>query len=509
MKIFSSRTLLCLCGLLPLVAHCFAPLYPRQSLAPPSLSSKSRLYVLPPDLIPHLNYRQPNATSFQTALCVVPPLDKWDRLQRARHVARDPSYHEWPPAIRLFHPFFSDALEVAQVIEDLELEPFTVTLDEWSILPHTEAIAAEWYLQQQYIPESSSDSTYDNGEPLTDDEVVQELIAREEQVGREKNRARKIQRGDALEPEDMDDYTHYASPKEIVEQQQQQYDEFNGPCILCLEPNLESRLYLAELRDGIQEILGHAPYSSPSSVYSWNYTTLGGTQETDYRPIVAVSAFPTVSSAMVVARKLKGLWEPLTFDVKDLHLLSCKDDEEPDGYVMPQTDLQKAPWRCDAKIKLLGEEVDQDEDFNQEMVQQLMDSGTPGGMDISRDFTILDEEEDEGTLEQWLNDDEDFDDGTTVIIGRTHFFTGDQRVYPGMPASSHIDMKDRATGERGTVSGAARRRSTVHRQGSVWEDGEFGRRDGDYSPWSKREKSRRRNIEENFDYNNIERLLDP
>lgn len=125
------------------------------------------------------------------------------------------------------------------------------------------------------------------------------------------------------------------------------------------------------------------------------------------------------------------------------------------------------------------------------------------------DFTILDEEEDEGTLEQWLNDDEDFDDGSTVIIGRTHFFTADQRVYPGMPASSNIDLKDRMTGERGTVSGAARRRSTVHRQGSVWEDGEFGRREGDYSPWSKREKSRRRNNEENFDYDNVERLLDP
>jgi hypothetical protein len=452
-----------------------------------------------------LSYRQPNATAFQTALCVVPPLDKWDRLQRARHVARDPSYHEWPPAIRLFHPFFSEALEVAQSIEDLELEPFTVTLDEWSILPHTEAIAAEWHLQKQFIPHSETLS--DDEEP-SEDEIVQELIAREEQIGREKSRARKVQRGDALEAEDMDDFHHYASPKEIVNQQQQQYDEFNGPCILCLEPDLESRLKLAELRDGLQEILGHAPYSSPSSIYSWNYTTLGGTDASDYRPIVAISAFPTVSSAMEVARKLKGLWEPLTFDITDLHILSCKDEEDED-YVIPQQDLQQALWRCDATIKLMGEEVEQDEEFNQEMIKQLLDSGTPGGMDISQDYTILDEEEDEGTLEQWLDDDEDFDEGTTVIIGRTHFFTGDQRVYPGMPASSHVDLKDRMTGERGPVSGAARRRSTVHRQGGVWEDGEFGRRDGDYSPWSKREKSKRRNNEKNFDYNNIDRLLDP
>ena len=40
-----------------------------------------------------------------TALCIVPPDDAWDTIQRARHLARDTSFYKWPPAIRLFHPF--------------------------------------------------------------------------------------------------------------------------------------------------------------------------------------------------------------------------------------------------------------------------------------------------------------------------------------------------------------------------------------------------------------------
>ena len=50
------------------------------------------------------NRNDPEET-FETALCIVPPTWAWDRLQRARHQARDPCFHEWPPAIRLFHPF--------------------------------------------------------------------------------------------------------------------------------------------------------------------------------------------------------------------------------------------------------------------------------------------------------------------------------------------------------------------------------------------------------------------
>jgi hypothetical protein len=40
-------------------------------------------------------------------------------------------------------------------------------------------------------------------------------------------------------------------------------------------------------------------------------------------------------------------------------------------------------------------------------------------------------------LEQWLyGEDDDYDEGTVVVIGRTHFFTGEMRQYVGMPATS-------------------------------------------------------------------------
>ena len=46
-----------------------------------------------------------------------------------------------------------------------------------------------------------------------------------------------------------------------------------------------------------------------------------------------------------------------------------------------------------------------------------------------------------------------------------------------MPASSTIDGKDRKLGE--AVSGSARRRGAVHRQGDRWNDGDFGQKEKD------------------------------
>ena len=85
-------------------------------------------------------------------------------------------------------------------------------------------------------------------------------------------------------------------------------------------------------------------------------------------------------------------------------------------------------------------------------------------------------------LENWLDqDDEGVDEGTVVVIGRTHFFTGEMRKFVGMPATSVMDAKDRAMG----VSGAARRRGAIHRGGNLWEEGEWGRKDADLRPKTK------------------------
>jgi hypothetical protein len=154
-----------------------------------------------------------------------------------------------------------------------------------------------------------------------------------------------------------------------------------------------------------------------------------------------------------------------------------------------QVEIKKEPWGCNAKIMLVGEEIEQDDVANEEMVEKLLETGEIGGGDISMDFTILDDEEESvSDIEKWLDDDDDYDEGTEVVIGRTHFYTGDQRNYKGMPATSVVDAKDRSLGEAGSVSGAARRRGTTSRAQNVWEDGEYGRRTRDFLPWGMRQR---------------------
>jgi len=444
---------------------------------------------------------------FETALAIVPPADDWDRLQRARHFARDPVFREWPPAIRLFHPFDSTpdlAFEIAQLVEDFEIDGFEITLDSWVILPNLEAAQVEWE-NQDILPEveesGSLESYYEKMDRQADEEV-RELIESEELKGKIK----------ALKkPKSVKEGTQGSlargkkSPAEIRDEQRQSMEnDFGGPCILCLEPDEVSKERLMELREMLREGLGLPSYFSPGSVYSWEFVDI----DMGYRPLIPISKFDSFSTAMETAGRLKGLWgEPLKIDVKSLEVLSCKvpDEETNDDLAEYETyrftkserfsaetnqyATSSDSWGCNAKIMLVDEEIPQDEDANEKMIEQLLEEGEIGGGDISMDFTILDdEEEDSSSIEAWLDDDEDFDEGTQVIIGRTHFFTGDQRSYNGMPATSAVDAKDRALGEAGSVSGLARRRGAVSRKSNVWEDGEYGRRTKDHLPWGLRER---------------------
>uniref|UniRef100_A0A448ZJH7 Uncharacterized protein n=1 Tax=Pseudo-nitzschia multistriata TaxID=183589 RepID=A0A448ZJH7_9STRA len=471
-------------------------------------------------------YQRPlsrKTSDFQTALAIVPPLEDWDRLQRARHYARDPVFREWPPAIRLFHPFDKAqniAFDIAQLIEDLELEPFEVTLDSWVIVPNVEATKKEWE-DQQFLPEvvdgDTLDSYYGKLSEQSEQEI-QDLIKSEERKGKikamKKNANALAARGNRQdEKEELPRGTarRKKSPAQLREEQRKSIEEdFGGPCVLCLEPDEESKEKLIELRGILLEGLGIESYSSPSSLYAWDYVD---DMDMGYRPLIPISKFDTFHSAMEKASRLKGLWgDPLTINVKCLDILSCKppeestedSDDESDGddwesFGMPnssrfsqqasQVEIKKDAWACNARIMLAGEEIQQDDSANENMIEQLLESGEIGGADISMDFTILeDEEESTSNLEKWLDEDDEFDEGTQVIIGRTHFFTGDQRNYKGMPATSVVDAKDRSLGEAGSVSGVARRRGSTSRKQNVWEDGEYGRRSKDFLPWGLRER---------------------
>jgi len=455
------------------------------------------------------------SSEFETALAIIPPLEHWDRLQRARHYARDPVFREWPPAIRLFHPFDrrqNIAFDVAQLVEDLELEAFEITLDSWVIIPNVEATKLEWE-HQQVLPDvvegGTLDSYYEQLNHQSDKEV-RELIKNEERKATIKALKKN---GTTGQQKNNNSYGTMArgkkSPKERRDEQRKSIeDDFGGPCVLCLEPDEESKEKLMEIRELLRDGLGLPSYSSPSSLYSWEFVEY---IDMGYRPLIPISKFDSFQAGMEVARRLKGLWgDPLTIDVKCLEILSCKtmdesigfnskDADEWEGFGISNKDrftqqtsaveMKKEAWGCNAKIMLAGEEIQQDDAANEQMMEKLLEAGEIGGGDISMDFTILDDEEESVTdLEKWLDEDDDFDEGTQVVIGRTHFFTGDQRNYKGMPVTSVVDAKDRSLGEAGSVSGLARRRGTTSRKQNVWEDGEYGRRNKDFLPWGMRER---------------------
>lgn len=109
----------------------------------------------------------PASATMSTALCIVPPDDAWDTIQRARHLARDTSFYKWPPAIRLFHPFAPKREipnlvgQLAEWIEDEmgsgDDEELIASLDmEDSMLMSDEDVLS----LQQGTPTSSSSATY-------------------------------------------------------------------------------------------------------------------------------------------------------------------------------------------------------------------------------------------------------------------------------------------------------------------------------------------------------------
>jgi len=235
--------------------------------------------------------------TLDTALAVVPPDEAWDRLQRARHVARDTSYAVWPPAIRLFHPFCAveqlhdTALELAHtVIERYQVEPFVVTLSQWSIIPHREALEAhlqslrELPEQQQQHPVAANNN---DGTTRTPEQKVKDLIAKEERIGKEKfeQRQRRQQEIEALREDDESSNNKYEQQQSsssknrsskgttttLPEKPTLSEDEFNGPCVICLEPDPASQEKLQAIRYLLQTELEGADayadlYSPTSSV---------------------------------------------------------------------------------------------------------------------------------------------------------------------------------------------------------------------------------------------------
>jgi hypothetical protein len=408
--------------------------------------------------------------TMHTALCVIPPEEAWDTIQRARYLARDMTYRKWPPAIRLFHPFCPHArvedaaLEVANLIEKYKIRPFKVVLNSFAIVPQLEAIEADLEMirslpAQQQLPGDDKRSE--------DEKLFQQLIQTEERIGRLRFERRKKQNAS-----DEDQELNSAFPEEIkasprgqLQKQKKMYEEFNGPCMVCLEPDPKSREALEELRDLLLQKLFKAydkfsPTSSIAITGSLPKSVLLG--DSAYRPLVPIAGFSSVTSAVKFAKKIKGLWKPLTFTVTDLQFISdVSGDDEPEipwgsgKEDMLTKSAVKDPTReetfeltdqfgCDAAVMLIGEEIEQDQGANEIMLDFLVREGTPGGGDTTQRGVLeprLSRSNDSGKasvdmdavedLLAWLDDDADSDEGTIVVIGRTHFFSGEMRCYDG------------------------------------------------------------------------------
>lgn len=470
--------------------------------------------------------------SYHSALAIVPPDEAWDRIQRARHEAQDASYATWPPAIRLFHPFAVEednsgrvALEIAALIEEYSLASFTITLSEWSIVPHQEAMEVALSGTLKATTATKRDEYSRRRPGSEEDRKTQELIANEERIGKEKLLYRQAQKRKKLAQEQLElgrdaedgESTGYDASNDDNSMESQSvpiWEEFNGPCVICLEPDPDSRDRIQALRYLLKHRLAGAKayadlYSPTGSMLLSTTTTVstknarrpssrqrmsGGFQSSSersnddpaaFRPVVPIASFPTVASAIGVARKLRKGWEPLTFNVTDLHSMSSQVGrrvgigerngdshkrmtitEEPDLDISEE-DLASqstetfgisSQFGCDAMIYFMGEEVEMDPELNQELANMVFENGEEGGYNRGLNEQSSAKGRNSGdtvdkqpnmrkkevsvseTFEKWLlEDDEEYDQGYVVVIGRTQFFTGEMRQYIGMPASSPYD----------------------------------------------------------------------
>jgi hypothetical protein len=451
--------------------------------------------------------------SMNTALCIVPPEADWDTIQRARYAARDATYRKWPPAIRLFHPFCPRrdvddiALQIAQVIEKHHVRPFKIKLNSISVVPNLEKLEME-IEKRGALPVQEKAVSTDN--PVETD--VERLIRREEEVGRQRLRRAQQRRSAGAEESELtetqivEEKTRKISPKQRLQMQKEMFEEFNGPCMVCLEPDPKSKEFLEELRDLLkQELFDIYDKFSPTSSLSETQSLPKSVQDGEYnfRPLVPIGDFPTVESAVKFARKLKGLWRPLSFEVTELHCISNLSERVSDTHLSEYANrnsfLAKATVRdstgeqnfeessqfgCDAAVMLIGEEIEQDEESNNILVNILLEKGVAGGADpktqnASNKVALLDDDvsvpvddiSDVEDLLAWLDDEAYEDEGTVVVIGRTHFLSGEMRIYDGMPAASAVDGRDKIMGSG--VDAETRRKAT---QKSLrnYEEGGFG-----------------------------------
>ena len=374
------------------------------------------------------SYHNPSTSNsratFSTALCIIPPDNTWDTIQKARHLARDTTFYKWPPSIRLFHPFapkyeisnlvgelanwldkqnyelygtefegiFDDEYEVllddGMLVRDTTssncseendennndiLSSFEITLDSIQILPHFEVLDARLEAleetqtpKQQTLDISIEEREYQKrkaqGKKLIDEQIIMGKKRKKERERKKKLKQRlmMIENGE-IDP--YDTVSSSSSENDIVEDKDISKEEeaaatdtkknsYNGPCVIYLSPNDESRIKLTTLRERLKTDLFpmYDPFSPSSSVSPYpeqlprrrpgqhgvkqQMTDEEKEKESQFKPLLPIARFATVSDAVKVAKILQQTWDPLTFNVTDLQFISRDDDS--DSFVQQQ-----------------------------------------------------------------------------------------------------------------------------------------------------------------------------
>lgn len=333
------------------------------------------------------NYNDAAATAatMNTAVCIIPPDDAWDSIQRARHLARDTTFYKWPPAIRLFHPFAPQKSipslvgKLAEWIEEegtksiLELElkgnsddsteeqvvngntstdsstlleSFEVTLDSITILPHWEILdarieALEERMPQRTLGESLAEkedrSRRAEGMKLIEEEEMKGLARKKERERKKKLKRMKQRANNNYDADNNEDSTNDDDDDSDSDRKRQ--GSFNGPCVIYLSPNEESRMALETLRETLRDELfpmydAFSPSSSvspypehlPRKVVSDTKAGASTSNAIKFKPLLPIARFSSVDAAVKVAKVLQRTWDPLSFNVTDIQFVSRKDD---------------------------------------------------------------------------------------------------------------------------------------------------------------------------------------
>ena len=362
-----------------------------------------------------------SASTMSTALCIVPPDDAWDTIQRARHLARDTTFYKWPPAIRLFHPFapkkeipnlvgeLAEWMETQDVIMDsMEfmlsgeegcdssstdtsstttttttdnniLSSFEVTLDSILILPHFEVLDARIEALEKRKPQDTLGTSFEEEEYQKRKAEGLRLIEEEERKGLERKiereRKRKLKNlkkagrkpkkkvddqvvvNGSSSSDDADSATTTMNQDDPSskdsnssnDKKKSKSSNFNGPCVIYLSPNDESRIRLTTLRERLRCELfdvynDFSPSSSvspypeqlPRKVNNRKMASPSSDSTSQFRPLLPIARFATVQGAVKVAKVLQQTWDPLTFNVTDLQFVS-RDEETAPHHVVAST----------------------------------------------------------------------------------------------------------------------------------------------------------------------------